>query len=53
VSSPEHARAAALYSDGVVVGSAVVRVVAESGAEGAAGFLAEVRAALDEAAETA
>jgi len=27
--------------------------VAESGAEGAAAFLAEVRAALDEAAETA
>ena len=53
VSSPEHARAAALYSDGVVVGSAVVRLVAESGAEGAAAFLTEVREALDEAAETA
>lgn len=52
VSSPEHAHAAALYSDGVVVGSAVVRLVAEIGAEGAAAFLAEVRAALDEAAET-
>ena len=52
VSSPEHARAAALYSDGVVVGSAVVALVAESGAEGAAAFLAEVREALDEAAET-
>ena len=52
VSSPEHARAAALHSDGVVVGSAVVRLVAESGAEGAAGFLAEVRAALDKVAST-
>ncbi|MDQ3661756.1 MAG: tryptophan synthase subunit alpha [Actinomycetota bacterium] len=47
VSSPEHARAAALYSDGVVVGSAVVGLVSESGAEGAAAFLADVRAALD------
>jgi tryptophan synthase alpha chain len=53
VSSPEHARAAALYSDGVVVGSAVVKLIAESGAEGAAAFLTEVREALDEAAETA
>ena len=42
-----------LRSRRVVVGSAVVRVVAESGAEGAAAFLEEVRQALDEAAETA
>jgi tryptophan synthase alpha chain len=52
VSSPEHAGAAALYSDGVVVGSAVVRLVAEGGHEGAAAFLSEIRRALDEAAET-
>lgn len=47
VSTPEQARAAVATADGVVIGSAVVRMVLEQGAEAAAAFLAEVRAALD------
>lgn len=47
VSTPEQARAAVATADGVVIGSAVVRLVLEQGAEAAAAFLAEVRAALD------
>jgi tryptophan synthase alpha chain len=47
VSTPEQARAAASAADGVVIGSAVVRRVLEQGAEAAAAFLADVRAALD------
>ena len=53
VSTPEHARAAALHSDGVVVGSAVVKLVSEKGAVGAAAWLREVRKALDKAAQSA
>ncbi len=47
VSNPEQAGAAASVADGVVIGSAVVKLVLERGAEGAASFLAEVRGALD------
>ncbi|CAN5710203.1 tryptophan synthase subunit alpha [soil metagenome] len=47
VSTPEQARAAAEHSDGVVIGSAVVRTVLESGAEAVEDWLAEVRRALD------
>lgn len=47
VSTPEQARAAVAAADGVVIGSAVVRLVLEQGAEAAAAFLAGVRAALD------
>jgi tryptophan synthase alpha chain len=47
VSSPAHAVEAARTADGVVIGTAVVRLVVEEGAEPAARFLAEVRAALD------
>ena len=55
VSTPEQARAAAAGADGVVIGSAVVKRVAEQGAEAARDFLLEVRAALDgvEAADPA
>jgi tryptophan synthase alpha chain len=48
VTTPEHARAAVERADGVVIGSAVVQRVLEEGAEAAAAFLAEVRAALDD-----
>jgi tryptophan synthase alpha chain len=47
VSSPEQARVAAAVADGVVIGSAVVRLVVEEGPEAARSFLAQVRAALD------
>jgi tryptophan synthase alpha chain len=47
VSNAEQARAAASVADGVVIGSAVVRVLLEGGAEAATELLAEVRAALD------
>jgi tryptophan synthase alpha chain len=47
VSSPEQARAAAAVADGVVTGSAVVRLLLEEGPAAARSFLAEVRAALD------
>lgn len=47
VSTPEHARAAALSADGVVVGSAVVQRVLDEGVEAACSFLDELRAALD------
>lgn len=50
VSTPEQARAAAAGSDGVVIGSAVVKLVAERGAAAARAFLVDVRAALDEVA---
>jgi tryptophan synthase alpha chain len=47
VSSPLHAQAATDSADGVVIGSAVVRLVLEEGAAAAEAFLGEVRAALD------
>ena len=47
VSSPGHAVEAAASADGVVIGTAVVRLVLEEGAGPAGAFLAEVRAALD------
>lgn len=49
VSSPDHAVEAARTADGVVIGTAVVRLVLEEGAAPAGAFLAEVRAALDSA----
>ncbi|CAN5641361.1 tryptophan synthase subunit alpha [soil metagenome] len=47
VSNAEQARDAATTADGVVIGSAVVRVVLEEGVGAAGNFLAGVRAALD------
>lgn len=47
VSTPAHAVEAAATADGVVIGTAVVRLVLEEGAASAGAFLAEVRAALD------
>ena len=47
VSNVDQAKEAARVADGVVVGSAVVRVVLEHGAEAAESFLKELRAALD------
>lgn len=47
VSTAEHAVAAAASADGVVIGSAVVRLVLEEGAAAAEAFLGGVRAALD------
>jgi tryptophan synthase alpha chain len=48
VSTPQHARDAVASADGVVIGSAVVQRVLESGADAAEEFLAGVRAALDD-----
>ena len=48
VSTPQHAREAVESADGVVIGSAVVQRMLESGAEATAEFLGEVRAALDD-----
>jgi tryptophan synthase alpha chain len=50
VSTPEQARAAAAEADGVVIGSAVVKLIAERGGRAAGDFLREVRNALDELA---
>jgi tryptophan synthase alpha chain len=50
VSTPDQARAAAAGADGVVIGSAVVKLVSERGAGAARSFLREVRSALDAAA---
>lgn len=47
VSTPAHAVEATGAADGVVIGTAVVRLVLEEGAASAGAFLAEVRAALD------
>jgi tryptophan synthase alpha chain len=50
VSTPEHAVGAASASDGVIVGSALVRRLLEGGGPEQAGkFTAEIRAALDAA----
>jgi tryptophan synthase alpha chain len=51
ISTPEQAAAACAVADGVVVGSALVRRLLDgAGPEGAAGFVGELRAALDAAA---
>ena len=48
VGTPEQAAEVAGVADGVIVGSALVRRVLEgAGPEGAAAFVAELRAALD------
>ncbi len=48
VSNPEQAVAICSVADGVVIGSALVRRLLDGqGAEGAAGFIGEIRAALD------
>ena len=48
VSSPDHARQLAPHADGVVVGSALVRILADGGGpEGAYDFVASLRRALD------
>lgn len=49
VSSPAHAVEAAATADGVVIGTAVVRLVLEEGAASAGAFLKDVRDALDAA----
>lgn len=46
VSNAEQARAAAAYADGVVVGSALVRLATEEGPEAAGRLAGEIRAAL-------
>jgi tryptophan synthase alpha chain len=48
ISTPAHAVEAAGSADGVVIGSAVVMRIEESGPAGPAAFLAEVRAAIDQ-----
>jgi len=51
VSTPEQAAAASAVADGVIVGSALVRRLVEGGgAEAAAAFVGELRAAVDSAA---
>ena len=48
VSSPAQAREVVSVADGVVVGSALVRLLLEgAGPEGAAEFVATIRAAID------
>jgi tryptophan synthase alpha chain len=47
ISNAAQARDAAAGADGVVIGSAVVRLVLEQGSEAAESFLKDVRAALD------
>ena len=48
VSNPEQARETVAVADGVVVGSALVhRLLEGGGPEGAAAFVAEIRAAID------
>ena len=48
VSTPEQARETVAVADGVVVGSALVhRLLEGGGPEGAAAFVAEIRAAID------
>jgi tryptophan synthase alpha chain len=50
ISTPEHAAALAGVADGVVVGSALIRVLEEQGVDGARRFMAGLRKALDDAA---
>ena len=47
ISSPEQARAVAEVADGVVVGSALIDALDDGGVEGAAAFLAGLRAGMD------
>ena len=47
ISTPEQAREVGRASDGVVIGSALVRIMDESGVEAGARFVARLRAALD------
>jgi len=47
ISTPEQAREVGSIADGVVVGSALVRILDEEGIEAGARFVAELRAALD------
>lgn len=47
VSTPQHALEATAEADGVVIGSAVVRLVLEQGAAAASTFLGTIRGALD------
>jgi len=47
ISTPEQARAVAAVADGVVVGSALIKVVESEGVEGAARFIGSLREALD------
>jgi len=48
ISNPEQAREVVAIADGVVVGSALVhRLLEGAGPEGAAAFVAELRAAID------
>lgn len=47
ISTPEQARVIGAVADGVVVGSALVRIMEEEGVEAGARFVAELRAALD------
>ena len=47
VSTPQHALEATAEADGVVIGSAVVRLVLEQGAAAASTFLGTIRDALD------
>jgi tryptophan synthase alpha chain len=42
ISSPEQVRAVAAVADGVIVGSALVRLIAESAAQGQPAMLAQV-----------
>jgi tryptophan synthase alpha chain len=49
ISTPEQAAAVAGVADGVVVGSALIRTVEESGIQGARSFIAALRRAMDEA----
>ena len=49
MSTPEHALEATAVADGVVIGSAVVRLVLEQGASAASVFLGTIRDALDTA----
>jgi tryptophan synthase alpha chain len=48
ISSPEQAAFVARVADGVVVGSALVRILGESGVSAAAEFVASLRQAMDE-----
>jgi tryptophan synthase alpha chain len=48
VSNAEQARIASEHADGVVIGSAVMRVLLDEGIEAASSFLYAIRAALDE-----
>lgn len=51
IADPNHACAVARHADGVIIGSSLLRILAETGPNGAAGragaFLASVRGALD------